>query len=64
MKYQVEATFSYSGYTEVEAESAQEAVDYVREEGNSSSVHDCCDGEAEIINVYDRDGLPIREEWT
>lgn len=64
MKYKVEATFSYTGSVEVEADSAQEAVDFVREEaGGTITVNDIYDSEPEIETVYDGDGLPIREEW-
>jgi hypothetical protein len=63
MKYQVEGTFTYTGCVEVEAESAQEAADYVRENQGIYDVNDIRDGEVEINDVYDEDGLPIREEW-
>lgn len=62
-KYQVEATFSYTGYVEVEAESAQEAVGYVRDKGNSYSVHDACDRDVEIEDVYNENGSTIKEQW-
>lgn len=64
MKYNVEATFSYTGSVEVEADSAQEAVDFVREKaGGTITVNDALDNEPEIEAVCDEDGLPIREEW-
>lgn len=64
MKYNVEATFSYTGYVEVEADSAQEAVDFVRDEaGGTLTVKDVCDGEAEIENVFDEDMSLAEGDW-
>lgn len=63
MKYKVQATVSYMGEFEVEANSPQEAVDKFREKPTRFKVNNLYYNPTEIEDVFDKDMNLAEGHW-